>query len=125
MEEIVRKAMLYDFYGELLTPHQRKAYEAVVMDDLSCAELARNENISRQGAHDMIHRCDRQLEEYEEKLHLVERFLNMKRDLQKIRDKSVMLKQKLNAPDAKGADNSQHELLDEIIEHTDELLSGL
>ena len=49
----------------------------------------------------------------------------MKRDLQKIRDKSVMLKQKLNAPDAKGADNSQHELLDEIIEHTDELLSGL
>ena len=86
MEEIVRKAMLYDFYGELLTPHQRKAYEAVVMDDLSCAELARNENISRQGAHDMIHRCDRQLEEYEEKLHLVERFLAIRDQVKKIEE---------------------------------------
>ena len=122
MEEIVRRAMLYDFYGELLTPHQRKAYEAVVMDDLSCAELARNENISRQGAHDMIQRCNRQLEEYEEKLHLVERFLDMKRDLQKIRENAVTLKE--NRDDQ--ADRATEDrLLDEIISHTDELLGGL
>ena len=37
MERIVRQTMLYDFYGELLTEHQRKAYEEVVMNDLSYA----------------------------------------------------------------------------------------
>ncbi len=112
--------MLYDFYGELLTPHQRKAYEAVVMDDISCAELARNENISRQGAHDMIHRCDRQLEEYEDKLHLVERFLNMKRDLQKIRENAIELDNRLDGSDTEGK-----ELLKGILEHTDGLIGGL
>jgi len=120
MEAIVRRAMLYDFYGELLTPHQRRAYEAVVMDDISCAELARNENITRQGAHDMIHRCDRQLEEYEDKLHLVERFLNMKRDLQKIRENAVELDKRLDGSDTEGKS-----LLRDILEHTDGLLSGL
>ena len=73
MERIVRQTMLYDFYGELLTEHQRKAYEEVVMNDLSYAELARLENISRQGAYDMIRRCDKQLEEDENKLGLVEK----------------------------------------------------
>ena len=85
MERIVRQTMLYDFYGELLTEHQRSAYEDVVMNDLSYAELARLQNISRQAAYDMIRRCDRQLEEYEEKLHLVERFLKIRKEALQIR----------------------------------------
>ena len=84
MERIVRQTMLYDFYGELLTEHQRNAYEEVVMNDLSYAELARLEGISRQGAYDMIRRCDRQLEEYEEKLHLVERFVDIRSKIRRI-----------------------------------------
>ena len=84
MERIVRQTMLYDFYGELLTEHQRKAFEAVVMEDLSYAELARLENISRQGAYDMIRRCDKQLEEYENKLGLVEKFLRIREELRQM-----------------------------------------
>ena len=84
MERIV--TMLYDFYGELLTEHQRSAYEDVVMNDLSYAELARLQNISRQAAYDMIRRCDKQLEEYEEKLHLVERFLAIRDQVKKIEE---------------------------------------
>ena len=35
MEKIVEQGMLYDFYGELLTEHQRKIYEDVVLNDMS------------------------------------------------------------------------------------------
>ena len=40
MEKIVKQGLLYDFYGELLTEHQRQVYEAVVYEDLSLAEIA-------------------------------------------------------------------------------------
>ena len=73
MERIVQQGLLYDFYGELLTEHQRHVYEEVVIHDLSLSEIAQEQGISRQGVHDLIKRCDRLLEGYE-KLHLVEKF---------------------------------------------------
>lgn len=78
MEKIVEQGLLYDFYGELLTEHQKKIYESVVYHDLSPAEIAAENGISRQGVHDMIRRCSRILQEYEEKLHLVERFMRIR-----------------------------------------------
>ena len=74
MEKIVEQGLLYDFYGELLTPHQRRIYEDAVLNDLSLSEIAQEAGISRQGVHDLIKRCDRTLEEYESKLHLMQRF---------------------------------------------------
>ena len=35
MEKIARQGLLYDFYGALLTEHQRQVYEDVVLYDLS------------------------------------------------------------------------------------------
>lgn len=75
MEEIVKRNLLYDFYGELLTEHQRNIYEDAVFGDLSLSELAEDYGISRQGVHDLIKRCDKILCGYEDKLHLVERFI--------------------------------------------------
>ncbi len=74
MDRIFERALLYDFYGELLTPHQRNVYEGVVFEDLSLGEIAQEQGISRQGVHDLVKRCDRILQDYESKLHLVERF---------------------------------------------------
>ena len=84
MEKFVEQALLYDFYGELLTERQRQVYESVVLEDYSLSEVAEELNISRQGVHDMIKRCNHILEGYEEKLHLVEKFLNIRRQVQKI-----------------------------------------
>ena len=74
MERFVRKSLLFDFYGELLTEKRRAVYRDVVEDDMSYTEAAEIYGISRQGIYDMVKRCDAQLEEYEEKLGLVSRF---------------------------------------------------
>ncbi len=78
MEKIFEKGLLYDFYGELLTKHQQQIYEDAVFNDMSLGEIAEEAGISRQGVHDLIKRCDKALDEYEEKLHLVERFMKAK-----------------------------------------------
>ena len=77
MDELLKQALLYDFYGELLTKRQQQ---------ISLGEIARDAGISRQGVHDLVKRCDRTLQEYEEKLHLVSRFLTVKEQIHKIRE---------------------------------------
>lgn len=74
MDKYVKQSLLYDFYGDLLTDHQKEIYGGYVMENLSLAELAEESGISRQGVHDIIKRCNQTLEGYEAKLHLVERF---------------------------------------------------
>ena len=84
MEKIVEQTLLYDFYGELLTEHQRQIYEDVIFNDLSLSEAAQERGISRQGVHDMIRRCSRILQGYEEKLGLVEKFLKTQEKVREI-----------------------------------------
>lgn len=92
MEKIVRQSLLYDFYGELLTEHQKSIYEDVIMNDLSYTEIARLNGISRQGVYDMIKRCDKILEEYEGKLKLVEKFENAREKMTRINDSLKLLR---------------------------------
>lgn len=84
MEKIYEQTLLYDFYGEMLTEHQKQIYEDVVYNDMSLSEIAEECGISRQGVHDLIRRCDRILQEYEEKLHLVKKFMEAKRKLNEL-----------------------------------------
>ena len=84
MEQFVQQTLLYDFYGELLTEHQRRIYEDVVLNDYSLSEVAADLGISRQGVHDNVKRCNKILSDYEEKLHLVEKFVNIKEKIQRI-----------------------------------------
>ncbi|MDE6700113.1 MAG: YlxM family DNA-binding protein [Acetatifactor sp.] len=84
MEKIFEQALLYDFYGELLTEHQRSIYEDAVYNDMSLGEIAEERGISRQGVHDLIKRCDKILQDYEAKLHLVKRFAEAKGRIREI-----------------------------------------
>lgn len=84
VEEIVEQSLLYDFYGELLTEHQRKIYEAAFFENYSLSEIAVDAGISRQGVHDLLRRCDKQLRAYEATLHLVERFGKIQSDIERI-----------------------------------------
>ena len=86
MDEILKQSLLYDFYGELLTDHQKEIYEQFIVEDLSLSEIAKDAGISRQGVHDLIKRCNKILEEYEAKLHLVEKFLSIKEKVHQINE---------------------------------------
>ena len=113
MESFVEKSLLFDFYGELLTEHQRKIYEDVVYNDLSLTEIAQENGISRQGVHDLVRRCNHILQEYEDKLHLVERFM-------KIRSRVEQLKQLTN-----DSEITKDKLIEEIDSLSSQILEEL
>ncbi len=86
MEDKIKSGYLYDFYGELLTEHQRRVYELSIVEDLSLSEIADSLSISRQGVHDTIKRCNHLLQDYESRLHLVEKFMNIRQDVIRIKE---------------------------------------
>ena len=76
-----RMAMLYDFYGDLLTDRQKEFYDLDYNEDLSLAEIAENYGISRQGVRDVIVRAEAAMTEIEDKTHLIRRFFRMQDEL--------------------------------------------
>lgn len=74
LEKLVRLALLYDFYGPLLTEKQRQFMELYYQQDWSLGEIAAHFGVSRQAVYDLLRRAEAALEEYEDRLHLVERF---------------------------------------------------
>lgn len=114
MNEFLEQALLYDFYGELLTSHQKEIYEQFVLEDLSLGEIAAEAGISRQGVHDLVRRCTKTLQGYEEKLHLVEKFLSVKEKVQEIN----------HALEQYGSDESR-ELAGKIRKISDEIIEEL
>ncbi len=114
MEDIVKGTLLFDFYGELLTAHQQKIYEAVICNDMGYSEVAEEEGISRQSVHDLVRRCQKQLDSYEASLHLVEKFLSIQECARQIQNEA-----KAAAESGRGADT------DLLIRLSDEILKEL
>ncbi|WP_075618207.1 putative DNA-binding protein [Paenisporosarcina indica] len=78
IEKTTRMNFLFDFYQSLLTDKQRSYMHLYYLDDHSLGEIADEYNISRQAVYDNIRRTDAMLEEYEDKLRLLEKFQQRK-----------------------------------------------
>ncbi|PXV96126.1 hypothetical protein C8E03_101760 [Lachnotalea glycerini] len=111
MEKIVEQALLYDFYGELLNNHQKQIYEDFVLNDFSLSEIAQEQGISRQGVHDLIKRCNHILAGYEEKLHLIDKFLSAKEKINRINELSKQFEK-----------TSQNDIVEEIQKISNQIL---
>lgn len=83
-EKLVQIALLFDFYGQLLTEKQIEIVEMYYNNDLSLGEISEQLGISRQGVYDTLKRAEKTLFEYEEKLKLVDRFLSHKESMKQI-----------------------------------------
>lgn len=73
LKDVVNKGLLLDYYRPLLTEKQRYCMEQHYEHDLSLGEIAEELNISRQAVYDNLQRASQLLDEYEAKLHLVEK----------------------------------------------------
>jgi len=74
LEKTTRMNFLFDFYQALLTDKQRSYMELYYLDDHSLGEIAESYGVSRQAVYDNIRRTEAMLEEYEEKLCLLDKF---------------------------------------------------
>ena len=79
-----RMTMLFDFYGELLTERQKEFFDLYYNEDLSLAEIAENNGITRQGVRDVIVRAEAILTDLEDKTGLIKRFHAMQKQLQEV-----------------------------------------
>lgn len=85
--------MLFDIYGDMLTQKQRDFIGYYYNDDLSLAEIAQNEGITRQGVRDAIKRAEGQLRDFESHLGLKKRFEETKAGLGEIRELAEIIKE--------------------------------
>ena len=86
-----RMALLFDFFGDMLTDRQKEFYDLYYNEDLSLAEIAENYNISRQGVRDVIVRAEGTLTELEEKTGIIKRFHNLQSGLAEIEEATAKI----------------------------------
>ena len=110
-DDTLRRAMLFDFYDELLTNKQREYYDLHYNDDLSLSEIAEQTGISRQGVWDIIRRAQSAMEDIEEKTGLIKRFNERAAGLSQVQEKLETLKSRCAYP----------EEIDDIIGRLEEL----
>ena len=81
-----RMALLYDFYGDMLTARQKEFYDLYYNEDLSLAESAENYGITRQGVRDVIVRAEAILTELEDKTGIIKRFHKMQQQFLEVEE---------------------------------------
>ncbi len=85
MKQVYEISLLYDFYGELLTPSQQEIIRMYYFEDLSLAEISEARGGSRSAAHNLIRRSVEKLQSYEERLCWIKRFQKQAACMERIR----------------------------------------
>lgn len=84
IQKKIETGWLLAFYGPLLTGRQQELLRLSCEEDMSLAEIAQQEGVSRQGVYDILHRATQQLYQLEEKLGMLKRFRRMQIGLEDI-----------------------------------------
>ncbi len=84
MEQFLYESILFDLYGALLTDKQQECLRMQLFEDLSMSEIGDALGISRQAVYDNIHRGEKAMEAYEQKLGLAARYRREQASLQDV-----------------------------------------
>lgn len=77
IKDVIRLNSLYDYYGELLTENQQKSFYYYYRLDFSLSEISEEIGISKQGVSENLKRATKELENFEDKLKLLEKTTNI------------------------------------------------
>lgn len=86
MEKIVEIAVLFDYYGKLLSEKQYNVVDQYCNEDLSLREIAEINGVSKQGISDILNRAEKKLRFYEDELQLIKKFVTTNEALKNIND---------------------------------------
>ncbi|MCK6129928.1 YlxM family DNA-binding protein [Parvimonas micra] len=84
MEKIVEIAVLFDYYGKLLSDKQYNVIDQHCNEDLSLKEIAELNGISKQGISDILSRAEKKLRFYEDELKLISKLKKINSSLMEI-----------------------------------------
>ena len=112
LSRIVEMSLLFDFYGGLLKEHKRTIFEDYVLNDYSLSEIAAEQGMSRQGVHDIVKRCSKELEHYEETLHLIEKFRKTKSYVNQIHEISMDIRSTKKIEDITKIESLSNQILE-------------
>lgn len=84
LEKVEQINLLKDFYGPLLTERQQEVLSLYYEQDWSLSEIALHQQVTRQAVHDLLKRSEHALQDYENRLHLVERFQTTRRQIEEV-----------------------------------------
>lgn len=104
MDDTFFRAMLFDFYGELLTDKQREYYDLHYNEDYSLGEISEQKKITRQGVWDIIRRAENIMRLTEEKTGLIRRFEELRAEVAEIEGLVDRLREKSSGESAQLAD---------------------
>lgn len=85
MDDLTKRALLFDFYGSLLTKKQRDIYDLYRQQDLSLGEISELQGVSRTAVYDLNKRTDEVLNHYEARLGLVQKYVTAHTAMQELR----------------------------------------
>ncbi len=89
--DALEMALLYDYYGGMLTEKQRQCYTMRYEQDLSLGEIAETLGVSRQAVCDNLTRTEALLRKMERNIGCVSRGLKTRKALQAIRSAAADL----------------------------------
>lgn len=112
LAHILEMSLLYDFYGPLLKEHKRQIFEDYILNDYSLGEIAAEQGISRQGVHDIVKRCSKELEHYEDSLHLVEKFQKTKENVNEIHAVAMRVRETKNIEEIEKIETLSNQILE-------------
>ena len=90
--DALEMTLLFDYYGDLLTPRQKMCFDLRHNQDLSLAEIAQELQVSRQGVFDNLSRAESLLRNMEEKTGCVRRDLACRKASRQIMDVAMQLR---------------------------------
>ena len=84
-------AMLFDYYGSMLTEKQKEYFDMRYNQDLSLGEIAEIQGVSRQAVFDNLTRTENLLRRMEENIGCIKRDMQLRKALEEFQDIAARL----------------------------------